>query len=261
MFANVVFMADLLLMSTTSAIIDIVALCIVVLLVVLGFKKGFAKTFVSAFGSLLSLLIAILLCTSVASFLESHWGAVSSLSNSLSGFFSKTFGAELMDTTLAQANENALTEGNVAAWIIRLVIAAKNDGSFDPNTTLNQIITPIFSFYVVAIISAVALYIVFRIIFFLIGELIKKAHVLPLVGIVDRLLGALLGLIRAVTYVSLLVWIINILPIGYVQTVIAPEVSNTILVSFLNKINLFELLLGALGKLNVLEVLKSLIPA
>ena len=53
-----------------SAIIEIVALALIVGSCFVGYKKGFAKTFVSTFGSILSIIFALLLSGVVAKFLE-----------------------------------------------------------------------------------------------------------------------------------------------------------------------------------------------
>ena len=66
-------------------IVDAVAIFFVATFTIIGYAKGFVKQFVSAFGTILSLLLAVLLCTSVATFLQSQFGFVETVSKSIAG--------------------------------------------------------------------------------------------------------------------------------------------------------------------------------
>ncbi len=244
-------MENLLLISKNSAIIDGIALLIIIISFAVGAKKGFVKTFFSVFGGILSLLLAVLLCSAVAKFAESEFGAVTSVSGWLEGVLRNIFGEALMDTTLSEANEAGLAEAGVATWLLKIILSMKGSSEIPVDTTLNQIISPVFAYYIVAILCVIILYIIFRLIFFLIGEIVLRLHTITMIRITDGALGAILGIIRGIVIIDIILMIISVLPIGFFQS-IAVEVDSTILTSFLSNCNIFGYIINTLltGNLN-----------
>lgn len=244
-------MENLLLISKTGAIIDVVALLIIIISIFFGAKNGFVKTFFSVFGGLLSLLFAVLLCSSVAKFAESEFGAVTSVAEWIEGGLRKIFGEALMDTTLSEANETGLAEAGVATWLLKIILSMKGSSEIPVDTTLNQIISPVFAYYIVAILCVIILYIIFRLIFFLVGEIVLRLHTITMIRITDGALGAILGIIRGIVIIDIILMIISVLPIGFFQS-IAVEVDSTILTSFLSSCNIFGYIINTLltGNLN-----------
>lgn len=247
-------MANLLLISKNGAIIDGIALLIIIISFAVGAKKGFVKTFFSVFGGILSLLLAVLLCSAVAKFAESEFGAVTSVSGWLEGVLRNIFGETLMDTTLADANETGLADAGIATWLLKIIMSMKGSSDIPANTTLNQIISPVFAYYIVALICVLLLYIIFRLIFFLIGEIVGKLHTITMIRVVDGFLGAILGIIRGIFIIDILLMIISVLPIGFVQN-IAIEIESTIITSFFSRFNLFGYIINALISGNLNEII------
>ncbi len=243
-----------------SAIIDIVALIIIIGFTIHGAKNGFVKTFFSSFGSIIALLLAVLLCSSVANFLEKTYGFTTTVSNWLNNFLNKTFGSDIMNTTLEDASTNGLKENGIAAWLINLILSVKNDGSIPMDVTLNQVICPVFAYYTVCIISAIGLYIVFRLIFLVLGVIVNKAHSIFLVALVDKNLGLLLGIVRGIFYVQFLVLVLSVIPLDFVQ-IISLNVDNSILTKFINSFNIYRIIVGLFASSNLTENIKNLISA
>lgn len=248
---------NLLLVSWGSAIIDAVALILITLNFIIGLKRGFIKTFFSTFGAILSFLLAVLLCSTVANFLEKNYGTVSSVANWLSGGLTGIFGKGLMDTTLAEATKADMNSGGVAGWIISLVLSLKGSADIPTDVTLSQVISPVLGFYIVCAISLLALYIIFRIIFFLVGELAQKLHKFRPTALVDKLLGALFGLIKGIVILDIIIIIINAIPLGFVQS-IAYEIDKTVITSFISNTNLIGMLFDFLFNNGVTKFLGNI---
>lgn len=206
-----------LLASNGSAVINVIALVFVLGFALYGLIRGFAKTFISMFGTIFSILFAILLCSSVATFLESKFSFVSTLSNSLTGVIGNIFGKEAMDIPLSYATEETMRTAGVNGLLIKLVLSIKANGTYPPETTLGQVICPTFAYYIVLIISVLALFIVFKIIFIVIGNIIRKAYNIKIVERLDRTFGFVLGFISGVIYFETIVMIIGAIPIGALQ--------------------------------------------
>ena len=241
----------------TSAIIDVFALVILSVFVVLGAVNGFAKTFVSIFGTLISFIFAALLCSSVAMFLENKFGFIQTVSNGLKGVLSGIFGEILMNTPLGVVSEEALT-GNIALWLANIILTAKGNVNIPSDTTLNNIVAPIFGYYIVALIGFIALFIIIRIILFLVGELTKKAYKVKLVKAADISLGILLGFIRTFIFFSITLFIIKLIPLGFLQD-LTVAIDSTIITKFFSNINIFELIIKTISSINVNGLLENII--
>jgi uncharacterized membrane protein required for colicin V production len=182
-----------------------------------GLIRGFAKTFIAMFGTILSILFAMLLCSSVATFLESKFAFVSTISNSLSGTIGNVFGTDAMNIPLSQATELGMREAGVGGILIGIALSIKSGGSYPAGTTIGQVICPTFAYYIVTIISAVCLFIIFELIFIVAGLIIKKYYKIKLVKKLDMSLGCVLGFFSGIIYYETLVMIIGAIPIGAMQ--------------------------------------------
>jgi uncharacterized membrane protein required for colicin V production len=229
-----------------SAIIDIVALALIVISTIIGIKKGFAKTFVSTFGSILSIIFALLLCGAAAKFLESQFGLTSSIAKGIEGTLSRVFGAELMDTTIAEANDTNLSQLGLSSLIIKLVLQTGENATLPPDTTLNKIVAPTFAYYITAIICVIVLFILFKIALFLIAEFVFKARKWKLVKGLDGTLGLILGVIRGIIIVQIIVMIIGILPFDFFNK-ITELIPKTYIANALSKINVFPIIINAIA--------------
>lgn len=229
----------------TSVIIDIAVVSLIIVFAVLGIIKGFAKTFIATFGTLISLLLAILLAKSVAGFLEENFMLATKLSEKLTGFLEKIFGADAIGGTFGDANEQTLSSGGFAGWLIRAVLSLKTEGTIVDGYPLNEVLSKIFAYYITVIIAVLILYILFKIVFFIVGDLIVKARQFEPVNAIDRLLGLLLGVVRGIVVVNLLIMIISVIPLSFCQT-IAVETLNAPFTNIINNIDVFGLLLRRL---------------
>lgn len=247
-------MNSLLLYSTSGAILEVLALLIFVVSIIIGAKKGFIKSLISTFGTLLSLIFAVLLCSSVAKVLENKFLLVTKISSKLTGVLSGIFGEELMTTPLSLATEDVLSEQfNLSLFLIRIIMSLKNT-DISPDTTLSSIICPVFGFYIVCIISILLLFIIFKIIFFLIGEIVKKLHSNKVIGATDITLGIVFGAIKGIISINFALMILNFIPLGFIQNFVG-GINTTIFAKFINKIDVVSLLLKGMANVNVTDII------
>lgn len=244
--------------SNLGALMDLIALVVIVAFTLIGLRKGFAKTFVSMFGTVLSLLLSALLCKSGAKFLQSKYGLITTLSDWASGIVTRIFGDNIANVTLGQASEELLASHNLSQWLIGLILSIKSKGTISNEVTLNQIISPVFGYYTVLAIALIGFYILFRILFFLFGEIVKKAHFIKVVGVTDTVLGAVLGFLHAVFILQFIIMIIQFIPFAFFQN-IALQIDASILLRFISNINVFGLIIRGLANINLSEVILSVI--
>ncbi len=241
----------------THQIIDIVAGVLIVLYACYGLYRGFLKSFISFFGTILSILFAVLLCGTTTNFLEKQFSFASALSESIGGALASIFGAT-MDIPLSSANNGTLP--GIALWIVNSLLKIKDSGELPSSTTLNQIISPIFAYYLANVISFIVLFIIFKIIFFLVGDIFDK--VIKKVNITNKInktLGFILGIFNGIIVINLLIIIINVIPLEFAQEISA-NIHLAPFTNFLNSINIFSLIFNSLNNVgNLIEIIKNLL--
>lgn len=251
---------QLLLLSaeTSSAIVDVVALIFLAGFAILGFTRGFVKTFVSIFGTVISLLFAVLLAGSVASFLESELGFATSIADGVKGVVNSLFGEKLMSTTLNDVSNEMFADAGLGGLILTLVLAFKNDLSIPTDVTLSELICPTISYYVVMLISILLLFILFKILMFLLGELVQKMHSISIVRHTDKLLGLILGFVSGITHAQLIFLVISIIPIDFVQNLYL-IIQQSSVVKLIESINIYSQIMSSLSIEDVVTFVKSMI--
>lgn len=237
-----------------SAIIDSVVLALLLIFIIVGIVRGFVKSFISSFGTIISIVLAVALASSTADFLQNAFGLTTKISNGISGMLSGLFGQELMETTLEQATEASLQSFNVANWIITIILSAKSEG-LPPETTLNSVVSPVLAYYVVIIISAVALFILIKIILFLLGDLFQNLKEIKVIGITDRVLGGVLGLLEGILVVDFIILILGIIPVPAFKDLMT-MIESAPFTAFLGRINVLNLIISSVvSPINVIKKL------
>ncbi len=247
-----------LLSSFGGNITDVVIILILVIFCIGGFKKGFANSFFSTFGTFFAVAIAFLLCSSVATSLESKFGVITSISNWVSGLLTKIFGEEVMLSTLRDVTESSLSETNLTAWLIKIIIDVKSGGDVPLDVTVSNVVSPVFGYYITCIISVVALFIVIKIVFYLIGEFVKSLHEIAVIGFFDKALGLIFGAAKGLVAVQLIIVIIKVIPLELFQTVTL-YIEDSLLAGLVNQINLFSYLLDFFTQVDLAQTIKSFI--
>ena len=245
---------NLLLFSWGGAIVDFVALSLIILITVMSAKQGFIKTFLSTFGWIISLILAVLLCGVVARFVESKFGYISSVSRWLEGLTVKIFGNDLMNTTLSEATEGGM-DGNLADWIVKLVLSAKSS-SISQDVTINQIICPTIAYYIVSVIALIALFILFKIVFYIIAD-ISKFKQRTVAGKLNGFLGGMLGFVKGIIILDFIIIIVNAIPFSFVQS-IAAQISNSYITNAFSKVNVISLMFNSLTHSGILDYIVGL---
>lgn len=230
---------QVLLLANLSAIIDTVALVLLLIFALYGLIRGFTKTFFSIFGTIIGIMLSFLIAPSVVGFLQNKFSALDSMSGTFSGVAEQILGKELASAPLSFATKDNLR--GIAGLIANLVLSLKNNANVSADATIGEAVSTIFGYYVLLLICAIVLFIVFKIIFFLLGEIVKKAYKNKIIASVDRILGVVLGVINGIFNIELIIMVISILPIPFFQQ-ITVAINETAFTSFLQNINIYQLI-------------------
>ena len=249
-----------LLASATSAIMDMLIIVIVGLFCFLGYKNGFVKSLISTFGDFIALLLSVLLCSAVATFLENKFGFISSIASGISGVLVSIFGEDIMLTTLNDVTNASLTDSNLTAWLIKIIIEVKGLPDIPMDKTICDIVAPVFGYYVACTISVIGLFIIVRIALFIVSEIVKDAHDIKLVGTTDKTLGLLFGFIKGVIICQIAILVIRVIPLNFFQKIYM-GVEQSIFANLINKLNLFAYIMSAVSKVNLAGIIKTILIA
>ena len=246
-----------LVLSNYGAISDIFALLFITTFATLGLIKGFAKTFFSTFGTAIGLLLALLLVSPTANFLQDTFGLVDYLSKSLSGVLGNVFGKNVMNMTLGQASVDYLEKAGISGFIIQIITLMRSDGSIPSEITLNRIICPAFAYYTTIIISALTLFLIFKLIFLVLSKMIGESKYDD-VKKFDKSLGFAFGMFNGIICLEILIMLISVLPFPFFQNIYAGIQVSTF-ANFIEDINLYSVLINRITDARVIELIKTLI--
>lgn len=245
------------LLLSGGAIVDLVALGFVACFAVIGFIHGFTKTFFKTFGTIIALLLAVLLTSSVVNFMEKSFSLVSNLTDSVAGVLGRIIGEDLMNMNLAEASEEILKEAGIAGFIVKIIVKVQLEESVAAQTSLKEIICPTFAYYTALILSAIVLFILFKLIIKVLSEIVSK-HANLVVKSFDKTLGLALGVINGLINLEIVIMVITIIPIGFVQD-LSVLIQTSTITKFLHDINIFGLIMSAISSESVINSIKSFI--
>ncbi len=229
----------------TYIIIDIVTVVLLLIFAIVGTVRGFAKTFISSFGTILSLIFAVLLCSLVATFMEQSFGLISAISNKANEILSGQISQVVLNSPIETVTYEVMNNEGVPGWIISIVMVLKANSSIPNGTSISGVICPAIGYYIACALAILVLFIIFQIIFFIVGKIIEKSKEFVLIDAVDKSLGFVLGLVKGLIVVWVIIAIINIIPLTFVQD-IAANIKLAPVSNFINNINLIGIIMSAI---------------
>lgn len=214
-----------LLAANMPLIIDIVGIVFLLIFAIRGMREGFGQMFFTTFGTIICLVLSVLLCSVVANALESWFGLATMVSAKLESPLANVFGEGVMSKTLGdllvdgKLSAEKLQELNVSGFLQKIILTVSENGSIANSETLGDLICSAFAYYLVLICTAVALFILFKILLKIISATTEKLRSFVLVATLDELLGFAFGLISGIVYLELIIVALGGIPIPAVREV------------------------------------------
>ena len=238
---------------SNGTIADLVALAIFALCIIIGVARGFTKSLLKSAKKIISLIVAFALCGRVAVLLDGWFHIIDAISAPVGSLLERMFGAELMNTPF---NEAMTADNATTVALVNLIKTAIGQDATSA-ATLKELLCPIFSYYVAAIISFILLYIVLRLLFSLLTKILTAIiEKIKLLMIVDKILGFALGVINGFIVINIILVIISMLPLGSMSE-INEAITESVVLSKISEINLFSLILQAINSSDFLRGLLS----
>lgn len=197
--------------SFSVAILDLIALAVLIIAVLVGLAKGFAKQVLSLLGLVASIIISFMLCSKLAEFVSNNMPGVV---NGVRGLVQKIFGLTADSITTQEALRSALAASKIPAFLHEALIKSFIEG-------VGMQLLNVFTSWALNIICFVFLLIFTRIAFAIIKGIILKFVNLPLIRTVDKLLGAVFAVIKFMLYMVILFLILS--PFVNLNSLLQPD--------------------------------------
>lgn len=181
---------------TGGIILDIIVAIILLLFVGLGIKKGLTVCLINVFSLLIAIVCAFMLCKPVGNALITHTEIDNSIKNTIKENLNIEGNVDLSESNLPS---------NVKEYIQKSVDEANQTKEEAIEGIANEIATN-----VVYIISFIAIFIVVRILLLVVKLLSNLITKLPIIGQIDKLGGAICGLIEGIIIIYSALTIISI---------------------------------------------------
>lgn len=191
-------------------IVDIIVLALMLLFVFICAKKGFITCFFGFISTIGALFVAFSFASLFASMTGGLFGLQGVLETSLVGSFSNLTGFDIPLDPSADLTE-MLASQDMSEVLVNLI--AQNWGDADiAGKTLAELAGYTVAEFATAVIAGVALFIILKFVFMVLKKFFNFLFKGGLLGTLNRLLGAAVGLVEAVLIASLVVTVLSLFP-------------------------------------------------
>ncbi|MGN0537382.1 MAG: CvpA family protein [Acutalibacteraceae bacterium] len=239
-------------MMTIGFIIDTVLVVVFMLFVVTDYKKGFLYAVGETVSVFLASIFASLLSTPLADFIYNHAVApnvIREVQRLVSGnAITNEQASELFDQ-FPQFVQNALISVGVSKETITYTV--NQTGESVPNA-VETLVKPYFLNFITVLLSVILFFVLMSVLFFVVRLLTKSINFMGL-GIVNRLAGAVVGIVKAAflfMIVALVLYLcISIMPTD-TATAIQEQIECTTIFKFFFNFNIPSAIISGLANID-----------
>ncbi len=223
------------------------AVDVLLLLVLFGFafacaKKGFIECFFKFVSVTVAIVAAILLSKMFISLLDDWFGITTKFADFFENTFLKVKGFETVISN--EGLQAQLTEKNIPKFLIDLIIENFGNSDLPKDATIASVMGESVSKLAVSAIAFVVLFLGGLLVMKLLKKFLKLlASKISILGTVDQLLGASVGLIEGFVLVSIVLSILSVLPIEN----IGGFINDCMITSWVYNNNILSIILGWIG--------------
>lgn len=206
-------------------IFNLIIIGIIVVFLFIGFIKGFFSELLGIVGSVLSIVLAAVFCNALADFLIDKTEIFDWLKNGIASVF---------------PSDISSIEGlNLPEFIVNLINSYL---SSDDGITLAEAISTTISKLIISFASFFIILLAVKLVVFILSKVLKAlADSIKVIGVTNRLLGALLGIIKGLLIVCGALYLIEIIPFEFLNGV-RELADQSVLAQFFIKYNIYVLI-------------------
>lgn len=201
----------------SNYILDAVALLLIIGYTIVCAKRGFVECFFSFVSVTVSVILAITFAKGLVSVTKDLFGLRETLENSFTKSFSKVDGFTVVVS--ADGLESALEEQNMPAILINLVMKWFGSGAdFPAGTTVAMVLAQTCARLLCLLIAGVAIFLVSFIVLFCLRKLLSAlVESIKILGFVDSILGAAVGVFQALLIIYAVLAVVALIPTAAVE--------------------------------------------
>ncbi|MBR1891136.1 MAG: CvpA family protein [Clostridia bacterium] len=206
-------------------IFNLIIIGVIVVFLFIGFIKGFFSELLGIVGSVLSIVLAAVFCNALADFLIDKTEIFDWLKNGIASVF---------------PSDISSIEGlNLPEFIVNLINSYL---SSDDGITLAEAISTTISKLIISFASFFIILLAVKLVVLILSKVLKAlADSIKVIGVTNRLLGALLGIIKGLLIVCGALYLIEIIPFEFLNGV-RELVDQSVLAQFFIKYNIYVLI-------------------
>lgn len=219
-------------MATFGIIIDVFVVLAFVIFAILGFKKGFLRSVLSLFSWVVCLGLAIWLAKYVAVWINGIYDFSGLIGGKISNGLIKSnaFYAQAINVYEAGGKESliaALPKDNKFIAQISEAVFSTSNVNMSSEATIASVLGTTLGHVCMIVISGILVFIVLKFAVFFLLKLVKNIEQTTVIGGLNKLLGLLLGLIRAsVIIIAINCLLVALTLIPAANKVITPTINN-----------------------------------
>ena len=213
-------------MATIGLIIDVLIVASIVIFGIIGFRKGFLKSFISLFSWVVCIVIAIFTAKYVAGWINGIYDfssligdKITSGLNSTNEFFSQAINSFDSKEDIIASLPSDLN--GMLSQLIKVVLSNTNIDVANETRTIGSLVGASLGQICMVIIAGILVFIVLKIVIALLNKLFDKISNTRILGTLNKILGLVLGVLKAGCVIIILNGIL-------VALSLVPAVNNTI---------------------------------
>lgn len=235
-----------LLSSFNSGVItDIVILLIITLFALICCIRGFSKQLMGLVVTIGSIVIAYVFCDKLLLLLDKNFDLTLKLSEKIYGAFGDKLALQLEPTI--ENIHDAIISAGLPEFVANYAKSALESATGE-YATIGNFLAQIVAHHILSAACFFGLWLISKLVLTIVKIILSKLIVnIPLVRSVDRILGLVLGVIKAAALIYLLIYVIDILPksIGIINT-LSSAIEQSVVGVFFKQHNLFAMLVSSI---------------
>lgn len=233
----------------SGLIADLICLAIIVIFAIANWRKGFISQLFRAISTIGALLLAYFLAETFVNLANESFNFSGIIADKVQGLLGEgtAYLADLTEENL----KTAIAELKLPDFIADFALQALSGAGTGVFENIGDFLANVITHYIAITIAYIVIFIVAKIILFIVCKIIEKIVKLPLIRQVDKALGLLWGLIKAVIFLFVAIFIVEIMP-GDAFATAKSALNDSLLASFLQNYNVFTIAMNWIAtKLNL----------
>lgn len=223
-----------------------VAVCIILLIFGgIGYKKGFLKGIVGLLGTFIAFFIAYSFTDDLLTLLNKNFDWSTSMTAWIEGMLVDKAG---FDLPMSEENlVRALGKMGLPGFLSNMIIKILGGITDIEGITVAQAVASALSGLLLTAIVGIALFLICAIILNLLAMALSSLFdKIAVLGMLNHILGFLLGAFKALIYVYIVIGVMSMIPVESLQTFLA----QTYIISWLQENNIILIILGNISSLD-----------